>query len=241
MTNSSGQKVWSAELLPFGEGYDINEDVDGDQVNVINNLRFQGQYYDIETGYHYNVMRDYNPPIGRYTQSDPIGLAGGINTFSYAKNDPINHIDPNGLLFELIWSNASQRGNHRDEAITMSQFIKYANGKSLYEIQHAVDQGSKGPRSAGGPETSFRYVVNPNNPNEVLDMRHFLAVGPQGELAGLAIEVLQALGGDRASAFDAQDFLSNALGAKFFKRYNPELTLGDQLNKYFFGVIECQK
>lgn len=97
LTNSSGQKVWSAELLPFGEGYDINEDVDGNQVNVVNNLRFPGQYYDAETGLHYNVMRDYNPPIGRYTQSDPIGLAGGINTFAYVGNNSVNSVDPWGL------------------------------------------------------------------------------------------------------------------------------------------------
>ncbi len=102
MTNSSGQKVWSAELLPFGEGYDINEDVDGDQVHVINNLRFPGQYYDAESGLHYNVMRDYNPLIGRYAQSDPIGLVGGINTFVYVESNPVNLVDPSGQL-AFLW------------------------------------------------------------------------------------------------------------------------------------------
>lgn len=97
MTDSAGQKVWSAELLPFGEGYDVNEDVDGDQVHVVNNLRFPGQYYDAETGLHYNVMRDYHPLTGRYIESDPIGLAGGINTFVYVGNSPANWIDPLGL------------------------------------------------------------------------------------------------------------------------------------------------
>jgi hypothetical protein len=123
----------------------------------------------------------------------------------------------------------------------MYQFIEYTKGKSLYDIQHAIDKGALGPRSAGGPPESVRYVVNPKNPNEVLDMRHFFVVGPQGELAGLGIEILQALGGDKASAFDAQDFLSNALGAWFFKSYDPKLSLDYQLNKFFFGVIECQK
>jgi len=98
MTDSTGQKVWSEELLPFGEGYDINEDVDGDQVHVVNNLRFPGQYYDAETGLHYNIMRDYSPQIGRYMEPDPIGLAGGINTFAYVENSPVNWIDLWGLL-----------------------------------------------------------------------------------------------------------------------------------------------
>src|SRR3972149_1490958 len=97
MTGSLGQKVWSAELLPFGEGFDINEDVDGDQGHVVNNLRFSGQYYDAETGLHYNMARDYSPLIGRYIEKDPIGLLGGINTFLYTGNNSVNEIDPLGL------------------------------------------------------------------------------------------------------------------------------------------------
>jgi RHS repeat-associated protein len=59
-------------------------------------LRFPGQYYDVETATHYNYYRDYDPKIGRYEQSDPMGLSGGINTFSYV-GDPIDEIDPIGL------------------------------------------------------------------------------------------------------------------------------------------------
>ncbi|MHC5178872.1 RHS repeat-associated core domain-containing protein, partial [Serratia rhizosphaerae] len=61
------------------------------------NLRYQGQYLDRETGLHYNLFRYYDPNCGRFTQSDPIGLAGGVNTYAYTP-DPISWVDPLGLM-----------------------------------------------------------------------------------------------------------------------------------------------
>jgi RHS repeat-associated protein len=61
-----------------------------------NNLRFAGQYDDSETGLHHNGLRDYDPTTGRYLQTDPIGLAGGLNTYAYVEGDPVNLIDPTG-------------------------------------------------------------------------------------------------------------------------------------------------
>jgi len=93
-------------------------------------------------------------------------------------------------------------------------------------------------QEAGGPDEKYRFVTNPFNSNEVIDMRHFLVVGPQGEMAGFAIELVQLLGGDRDSAFDAQDFLSNAMGRDFFDAYDPTQPFDYQLVKFFYGVIE---
>ena len=61
------------------------------------NLRFPGQYYDKESTFHYNYFRDYNPKTGRYIESDPIGLAGGINPYAYVDSNPVIFYDDDGL------------------------------------------------------------------------------------------------------------------------------------------------
>jgi RHS repeat-associated protein len=66
-------------------------------VHVTVNLRFPGQYYDKEMGCHYNYFRYYCPGIGRYLTADPIGLWGGLNTYTYALNNPLYWTDPQGL------------------------------------------------------------------------------------------------------------------------------------------------
>jgi RHS repeat-associated protein len=93
---SDNQIVWRWDNDPFGR-HTANEDPDGDSQLFTFSLRYPGQYYDEETGLHYNYFRDYDPVTGRYIQSDPIGLAGGLNTYGYANQNPLNFIDPYGL------------------------------------------------------------------------------------------------------------------------------------------------
>nr|MDU9044451.1 RHS repeat-associated core domain-containing protein [Candidatus Electrothrix aestuarii] len=90
ITNDAGSVVWQAEYLPFGN---VNISV----AQIENNLRFPGQYYDAETGLHYNWNRYYDPETGRYIAADPIGLDGGINLYAYVGVDPVNGFDFEGL------------------------------------------------------------------------------------------------------------------------------------------------
>jgi RHS repeat-associated protein len=97
ITNQQNQVVWRWDNNdPFG-GNSPDEDPDGDGTRFTCNLRFPGQYADRETGMNYNYFRDYDPSTGRYIQSDPIGLEGGANTYTYAKDNSLNKLDQYGL------------------------------------------------------------------------------------------------------------------------------------------------
>lgn len=87
--------VWEWLSTPFGK-IDADQDPDGDQVAFEYRLRFPGQQFDEETGLNYNYFRDYDPSLGRYMQSDPIGLNGGLNTYGYVYQNPLAYIDPTG-------------------------------------------------------------------------------------------------------------------------------------------------
>ena len=91
VTDARQKVVWHAEYTPFGEAA-----IEKEKVTL--NIRFPGQYFDEETGMHYNYFRDYDPQTGRYLTSDPIGLKGGINSYAYVQCNPLSYGDPLGLF-----------------------------------------------------------------------------------------------------------------------------------------------
>jgi RHS repeat-associated protein len=92
---SDNVELWRWDSDPFGMTSPTSPNLTAGFIKY--NLRFPGQYYDSETGLHYNGMRDYDPRSGRYIQTDPIGLGGGLSRYAYAEANPMSNTDPLGL------------------------------------------------------------------------------------------------------------------------------------------------
>jgi RHS repeat-associated protein len=91
---------WSLDGEAFGDSAP-DQDPDNDGIAFVLDMRFPGQRYDSASGFNYNYFRDYDPATGRYVQSDPIGLAGGVSTYGYVGGNPTVRIDSKGLEVEL--------------------------------------------------------------------------------------------------------------------------------------------
>ncbi len=97
LTDTRGEVSWRADYRAWGNTLKVEyPSKQWDEETVYQPLRFQGQYYDAETGLHYNRFRYYDPDAGRFISQDPVGLAGGLNLYAYAPN-PLTWIDPLGL------------------------------------------------------------------------------------------------------------------------------------------------
>ncbi|ARU55414.1 hypothetical protein OLMES_1336 [Oleiphilus messinensis] len=121
LTNHTGRVVWSARYKAYG-----NVALKDDE-EIENNLRFQGQYFDGETGLHYNRFRYYDPKSARFISIDPLGIMGGHNNYEYATN-PIMWIDPYGLVADCE-DKIRRRANRESQTIV--------NGKEIRGFRNA--------------------------------------------------------------------------------------------------------
>jgi RHS repeat-associated protein len=142
LADSTNTIVWEGIYKPFGEA-DVNPNS-----SVVNNFRFPGQYYDAETGLHYNYFRYYDPSTGRYLTPDPIGLLGGINLFEYSENNSINVVDPFGLIVEADPYTAA------NQSIIKLPKIKFFGEVDPRSLKPGADS-STGPLAFYGAGTSL--------------------------------------------------------------------------------------
>ncbi|WHI46255.1 RHS repeat domain-containing protein [Microbulbifer sp. VAAF005] len=145
LVDATGQVVWRSVRTAFGETT-VDEDVDGDGTTVVFNVRFPGQYYDSESGLHYNYFRDYDPSIGRYIQSDPIGLSGGLNTYGYALQNPLSYIDLLGLT-ACTWGDTTFTCSCKTRTRTAQENCRAAGGIPLFPDLLKDDKSETEPES----------------------------------------------------------------------------------------------
>ena len=105
--DEAGEIVWQAEIAPYGAATVRTKGIEL-------NLRFPGHYHDVETGLHYNRFRYYAPTLGRYLQSDPIGVEGGLNLYAYPDR-PLDTVDIRGRWLRPAVGHAQRRQPERRE------------------------------------------------------------------------------------------------------------------------------
>ncbi|MBC3254753.1 RHS domain-containing protein [Pseudomonas paralactis] len=166
LTETDGHIVWQAKYRVWGNTV---EEISEPYFLEQQNLRFQGQYLDREIGLHYNIFRFYDPDVGRFTTTDPIGLAGGFNLYQYAAN-PIGWLDPWGLSAcaptHHIATNKHAKWTPKYRVLFEKNGLgKFKNGKSRRDVLNdplnKVDvPGHKGPHPDGMHAEIYKRLQN---------------------------------------------------------------------------------
>ena len=136
--SASGKVEWQWDNSdPFGNNTPNQNPRGAGQFSF--NLRFPGQYEDTETNLAYNINRDYDPAIGRYIQSDPIGLMGGINTYAYVGGNPLRWVDPYGKSWQEVVIESGIWTIQNWKKISSTASAAYA----MYEVNQAAEAAEK--------------------------------------------------------------------------------------------------
>ena len=168
ITDTSNTVVWRWDSDPFGTNA-ANEDPDGDGRKFVYNPRFPGQYFDRETGLHYNYFRSsYDPGTGRYGEADPIGIAGGLNVYGYANQNPMSFTDPTGLT-SLVFDVEKGVLTVDPEVLGRKPYdINVTSGKGKCENKPKCEQmPDKGPIPRGNYEIYPSRIDNPSLMNDL--------------------------------------------------------------------------
>jgi RHS repeat-associated protein len=125
VTDSTQTAVWSTTYQPYGTTPTIVS-------SIVQSLRFPGQNFDLEGGFHYNNARDYMPNLGRYLEADPIGLQGGINPYLYANANPGKFTDRRGM------DDAFDRGVEATQEAFGAELVLPASSVAINDPQNAM-------------------------------------------------------------------------------------------------------
>ena len=172
LTGTDGSVVWRAVYRAWGSTLRTEQAAGENTEPVYQSLRYQGQYFDAETGLHYNRFRYYDPDAARFVSQDPIGLAGGVNLYQYAPN-LLSWVDPLGLARKCGHAeHASELDYTKTNEWSHGQPV-YVNNKAPGKLKYItpdVDQHNGGfwkaadsLRNLGSPRTrSGTFDINLN-------------------------------------------------------------------------------
>ena len=216
VVDSGSQLKWSATNRAF------EREVSFDTFGGLN-VGFPGQYLDAESGLWQNWHRTYDSSIGRYTQSDPIGLAGGINTYAYVGGNPISNVDPTGLLCNWTQSTGSYScydpmgnyyasgkgyagaGVHKDSPGSQNIYKQGPLPKGCYKVSGVENHPTAGPYSL-----RLMPLFKNDTSNSNRDLNSFLIHGDSPRRPGTASEGCPIMGpSDRRSIPLGETFCVN--------------------------------